>query len=1441
MILKNYLPSDFSRCRHGIWLFSWTVPLTALFALLIWLLPASPLTQADNKIAPNLQTILAKSEANEPLRYIVHLQDSVDFSQISFPVDKIERRAMLIQQLQDTAESSQSSLIVELGNRVGDGRIISYRPLWIINAIAVVGTADTIQQIAIRPEVKQIELDATVPLMPPPAQPEYESFFQFLPSPPPTTTYSWGIDRIRAPQVWHGLGYDGTGITVAIMDSGVDWSHPDLLPNYRGNLGGGNYQHTGNWYHAATPTVTIPIDLVGHGTHVAGTAVGQNGIGVAPGAKWIATSIVDQSGFIFNSYIHAAFEWLLAPNGNPSLAPDVINGSWGGPGNSVFFLEDMQALYTAGIVPVFAAGNNGPFEGSILMPASYPEAIAVGASDIRDELTWFSSRGPSIFTSEPRPAIIAPGTLILSTFPNNSYAYNVGTSMSAPHASGAVALLLSANPGLSVDEVKQALTATAVPIDPPHPNNDSGWGRLDIYAAVSEEVAAGTLQGTVESQGVPLANISLTLTTPSGAQLPFVTDENGQYEIKLQPGTYALAINAFGFAVYNASGLTINNVNHTLTHNISLTALPAGTLTGFILTAEDNSPLTATIRVEGAPVVAETDSSGQYILTLPVGQYDLVIQSVGRRLLRTTHSFIAGQTQNQTFHLISGPAIMLVDSGQWYYDSKINYYQDILETLDYSYQIWEIHDPYFDAPTYADLEPYDTLIWNSPQDSPGLVSAGPSITQFLEDGGHFFVSGQDIANYDGLGLDAELWWYRDLEAQYNGAAEHNMLDLTGTTGTLFEGLSITLNGSNSAQNQVEPDTVRTPRFSLTQPIFQYGDGRFGGLQRDHCKPFSLIYLGFGLEGVTEFANRQAILERAFDYFSAPPLDRGLRWVTADIDDYAPPDTELNYTLTVQNLSETITDTIILQIENSQWASSLLTTTLTLGPCETGQTVLTLDVPPNLPQETVHEMQVIATSTTFPSQNAQLHIRHQTPGQILFVDDDRWYERQDALINSLDQMGLSYDIWETGWPPSTGRGSPSTELLQAYDIIVWYTGYDWFRPITTEENEAIHDYLAEGGRLFLTSQDYLYYHWHQPVVQDYFGLLTYQEAITPTQVYANNTPVVPNQLAGPVPLGYKPYINYSDGLIAAQPEQVVLWGDQGMAAGTINAGLTSHNQDWRLVFWSIPFETMTTTAYLPALNGIMGWLGDMGESTFTTENRVVASGAPQTYTLMLKNLPSAPTNQISVVNNLPTGLGILPSTITGDAVYDSATHQLTWEGNLDPGAEHIIRYQAVPNSGPRLDNQVTIFYERHKIPFSQTATVWIKTSDLSSSQLMAVSNTPSPSPLITYTLHLKNDGFTSTNGISAVVRLPDAFYPLTDTLHFGAGSGFLAEQRIHWRGDLLPGEAVTMTLRLTATLPSKVTWHSATAVVQDGLTDTEVFYALLPLQPFSNYWPFFADP
>ncbi len=401
---------------------------TAGMALvLLLLLPQSAHTAPSyddtwqEKLDPALRTALAESPT-ATLSFILHFPAAADLSADSLPAGREARHAAVIARLQAVAEASQAPVLDELRGLETAGHITTYRPLWIINAIAAEGNEAALQRLATRPDISHITLDAPLQLEewePVPLEGELrEQLSSGLPTP-------WGLLDARVLQAQHGLGVNGEGIVIGIMDSGVDWLHPALQGNYRGNLGGGDANHNGNWFDATNPANPDPVDPYGHGTHVAGTAVGGEGLGVAPGAKWVAVRAFDALGMTTYSIIHAAFQWLLAPAGNPALAPDVVNGSWSGPGNVPDFLPDVAALHAAGIVTIFATGNNGNAPSTIGAPASYTTTIAAAAHDMRGEVTWFSSAGPSPFTSRTKPTLTAPGARVLSALPGGVYTYPV--------------------------------------------------------------------------------------------------------------------------------------------------------------------------------------------------------------------------------------------------------------------------------------------------------------------------------------------------------------------------------------------------------------------------------------------------------------------------------------------------------------------------------------------------------------------------------------------------------------------------------------------------------------------------------------------------------------------------------------------------------------------------------------------------------------------------------------------------------------------------------------------------------------------------------------------------------------------------------------------------------------------------------------------------------
>jgi len=233
-----------------------------------------------------------------------------------------------------------------------------------------------------------------------------------------------------------------------------------------------------------------------------GSLVGDGGIGIVPGARWLACKGYKDSGMSEASTFIACGEYMLCPvdfsgnNEDCTKAPHVVSNSWGWFGNETMFTPVLHAWTAAGIVASFSAGNTGQ-QGcvSIYSPADQPGVTAVGATDIEENLAYFSSLGPSP-TDELKPEISAPGVDIYSAsaVSDNAYMTASGTSMSCPMATGVFALLKNFDRSLTQSQILDALTKTAVRIEPTggscgdipdteYPNNHAGYGRIDAFAA----------------------------------------------------------------------------------------------------------------------------------------------------------------------------------------------------------------------------------------------------------------------------------------------------------------------------------------------------------------------------------------------------------------------------------------------------------------------------------------------------------------------------------------------------------------------------------------------------------------------------------------------------------------------------------------------------------------------------------------------------------------------------------------------------------------------------------------------------------------------------------------------------------------------------------------------------------------------------------------------
>ncbi|WIV12986.1 S8 family serine peptidase [Proteiniborus sp. MB09-C3] len=484
------------------------------------------LKEASNKITPEVMNDLAKEDLIEVL---VYMKDQVDTQMVARATrnavssymtpysQKLEVRKGIVEALRDKAELTQANLLTYLEQEMEKGNVEEYTPYHIVNMIYVKATKETIENISYMSEVEKIYKNK-IHTMDFPVIEDKDIELS-------GTEPQWNITRVGADQAW-SLGYDGTGAVVGSLDSGVDWTHPALKNHWRGyDPSTGATDPSKSWFDPVY-NATLPADSDSHGTHVMGTMVGvepdgNNPIGVAPGAKWITARVFNTAGSTTDAILLSAAEWMLHPGGDPTAAPDVVNNSWGGgAGIDDWYLEAVRAWRAAEILPVFSAGNQRsgeplPWPGSISCPANYIESFAVAAVDRYDARASFSKLGPSPYDpSVIKPDISAPGVSIYSSIPGGYTAGYSGTSMSAPHISGTVALLVSANASLSIEDIEEIIENTADPLTdstyPEAPNFGYGYGMVNAFEAVSQ-VATGTgyISGRVLKEGEDISEATI--------------------------------------------------------------------------------------------------------------------------------------------------------------------------------------------------------------------------------------------------------------------------------------------------------------------------------------------------------------------------------------------------------------------------------------------------------------------------------------------------------------------------------------------------------------------------------------------------------------------------------------------------------------------------------------------------------------------------------------------------------------------------------------------------------------------------------------------------------------------------------------------------------------------------------------------------------------------
>ncbi|WP_239164108.1 S8 family serine peptidase [Actinoplanes palleronii] len=380
------------------------------------------------------------------------------------------------------------------------------------------------------------------------------------------------VEQIGAPAAWRA-GLTGTGVTIAVLDTGIDAGHPDLAGRI---TAAEDFSGSGN-----------TVDHFGHGTHVASIAAGAQG--VAPGARLLVGKVLDDSGSGYESGIIAGMQWAV------DSGAKVINMSLGGDATDGTdpMSEAVNELSSGGALFVVAAGNEGG-DYTVGTPGAATSALTVGAVDRDDRLAEFSSRGPRLLDQGLKPEITAPGVDIVAaraagttmgTPVDALHTTASGTSMATPHVAGAAAILAQQHPDWSGPRLKDALVSTGK-VSAGATVYGQGAGRVDLTRATTQTVTstgvadfgltatgrtvtyrnAGTAPVTLTLKaGMPNVTAPATVTVPAGGTVavPLTLNRAGSTNGVL--GGWLTATGPNGVLVTTALGGTIDPPHHKVT------------------------------------------------------------------------------------------------------------------------------------------------------------------------------------------------------------------------------------------------------------------------------------------------------------------------------------------------------------------------------------------------------------------------------------------------------------------------------------------------------------------------------------------------------------------------------------------------------------------------------------------------------------------------------------------------------------------------------------------------------------------------------------------------------------------------------------------------------------------------------------------------------------
>ena len=809
----------------------------------------------------------------------------------------------------------------------------------------------------------------------------------------------------------------------------------------------------------------------------------------------------------------------------------------------------------------------------------------------------------------------------------------------------------------------------------------------------------------------------------------------------------------------------------------------------------------------------------------------------------------------EDYALQPAPTILLVDGDAWAFTTAASAFRDSLGRLGYLAQEHHVTSERTSAgapggpPSLTQLAEHDLVIWSSSISGPAFVRGAGPLSDYLGGGGRMILSGQDALCIDAgidnprepCALNARPHPYVRDRLHLRVAADnaHSSV-IRGVPGGPLEGITLTLNGPGSMDNQSAPDVIESIDSLHSDLIATYDTGTGAAALSGRCLEHRSAVLGFGFEGVAGNPDRDRLLERLLGALTAVPPTRGLHSVAPVSERVTPAGLTAEFTVTLTSTGMETT-TFDIAIEGSTWPAELwnadfsapLDSRVGLEHCGDTEVGVRVRVPDDVDYGASNTV-TLRVDSTDGAVSESIDLVTRAPAPILVVDGDYTADTETRYLEAMTSLGIPHDIWELGHLEIRPT-LPPTDTLMLYPAVVWFTGYDP-RPnggIDQAGLTRLAAYLEAGGRLLLASEDYLRARGQKPYLderlfhRDFLGVSSYSDdgGHAHAGEISGSEDSIFEGLAG-CRLDHRPSEeDFSDRLSPGPGGRGALRDAFGATIATQAAA-----RAYRSVFLAFDAGTLDTECSRELHARAADWFSPLTSSTLRIvddagrplEQRAFAHGETIRLALTLAHTGPRATARVRVEWTLPEGVEFDPVDGPSGWSYEAGERRLVWRGSLSRGGveEAIIplRLSADLPSGATLTSRAEILGDG--LPVMRESEWRIDAPDLGRSIKSADDGVDGleVGEDVIYSLIVRNDGvreaaFTLTDTLPSGLELVDGSWRLSDssgTVEADIDRGILV-----WRGSV-PAERVT-TLQYRARVVTRTggTLRNTAVLTDDG--------------------------